>query len=70
MPSVVGGDLYWDLDNFWIEVGYGRILNRSASQLFDLKVGLIAYSKSVEGGLLSQINAKNTKGFNILTSTC
>lgn len=65
MPSAVGGDLYWDLDNFWIEVGYGRILNRSASQLFDLKVGLIAYSKSVEGGLLSQINAKNTKGFNI-----
>lgn len=63
LPTAVGGDLFWDLNNFWIEMGYGRLLN--GKHLVDIKIGTIVYSKTTFGDLLSEISAKYSKGYNI-----
>lgn len=64
LPTAIGGDLFWDMDNFWVEMGYCRKL-QNKNNYFDIKIGTIFYSKPSYRDLLSDISSKNTKGFNI-----
>lgn len=66
MPTSIGGDMYWDLENFWLEFGYARKFIRVRQNYVDLKFGVIVYSSpTYAGGFFSSINSLKTKGFNL-----
>ena len=69
LPTAVGGDLFWDLENFWIETGYAREYgkeNRKTTNYLDIKLGAIIYYKPTHGGgLVGNINARFSKGYNL-----
>lgn len=64
MPTSIGGDLFWNMTNFWVEVGYCRKLEK-INHFFDIKLGTIIHSLPVEPELLNSINAKSSIGFNV-----
>ncbi len=63
VPSSIGGDLFWDLDNYWIEVGYEREIK--SNNFISLKLGGILFSQPTSISLLTEINSKKTVGYNL-----
>ena len=69
LPTAIAGDLLWELENFWIEAGYARKYSKENSKIakyLDVKLGAIVYSSpTYGGGLVGDINARSSKGYNI-----
>lgn len=64
MPSSIGGDMFWDLQNYWIEAGVGYSYGKDSSNIQDLKLGIICYSKPSYNDITSGLSAKKSTGFN------
>lgn len=64
LPTAIGGDMFWNLENYWIEFGYLRKLSKT-NDILDLKMGIIARSNSTGISLLNDIVSKSTRGFNL-----
>jgi hypothetical protein len=62
VPTSIAGDLFWDLDNYWIEVGYEREIKRN--NYISVKLGGIFFSQPTSVSLLTKINSKKTVGYN------
>lgn len=63
MPTSIGGDLFWEFDNYWIEMGFSRQINNS--NLLDLSVGEIVHSSKSKQGLFDEIDGIKSKGTKI-----
>lgn len=62
MPTSSFGDLYWDLENYWLDIGYEK--NVKNKFLLSLKFSSIIKSNRTTIGLLSNINSIKTTGYN------
>jgi len=65
LPTAIGGDMFWNLENYWIEFGYSRKLSMISNSVFDLKLGIIVRSNPTGISLLNDIVSKSTRGFNL-----
>lgn len=65
MPTSIGGDLFFDLQNFWLETGYCRKIAAKRIQYVDIKLGVIALSQSSRRAFPYGLNAKKSNGFNL-----
>jgi hypothetical protein len=62
MPSSIGGDMWFDLNQTWLELGYTKQI--SNTQFIGVRVGNIIHSKSTSTGLLNDISSGKSTGFN------
>jgi len=64
-PSAIGGDMFWNLENFWMEFGCIRRFPKIYNSIIDVKFGIIIYSNPTGISLLNDIVSKSTHGFNL-----
>ena len=63
LPSAIGGDLWADMNNVWIELGYNRFINNK--HILGVRIGNIVYSKKTNQSILNEIDSKKSTGFNL-----
>lgn len=63
LPSAIGGDLWSNLNNIWIELGYDHHLNNK--HILGIKIGAIVYSKANNQDLFNNISAGESTGLNL-----
>lgn len=62
LPTNVGGDLWTDMNDYWAEVGYNRLINNKC--ILGIRIGKIIYSQKTNKSLLSDLDAEKSTGFN------
>jgi len=61
VPTAIPGNLWTDLDNFWLEVGYSRLKNKT---MLAYGIGFIVYSLSSSGkGLWREVDQLRSNGY-------
>lgn len=65
LPTAVFGDLWAELNNYWLELGYARKLSRSNDNFVDIKFGIIVYSTSTRIDILTNFSSKSSTGYNL-----
>ena len=62
MPSSIGGDMWFDLNQNWLELGYTKQI--SNTQFIGVRIGNLIHSKSTNTGLLNDISSGKSTGLN------
>ena len=62
MPSSIGGDMWFNLNQTWLELGYTKQVTNT--QFLGVRVGNIIHSKSTSTGLLNEISSGKSTGIN------